>query len=288
MTAVDLPRKYGLLLPNAGYYADPGLLVELARAAEASGWDGVFIWDHLLMDRRLRMAVADSWTVVAAALASTRTILSGPLVTPLAARHPWKVARETATLDRLSGGRLVLGAGLGASGELEFEAFGDGAGLRERAARVDEALTVIDRLWTGEEISHTGTHYRLDRVAFRPTPAQRPRIPVWVAATWPARSPGPMRRALRWDGVVPMIRQGDGSLRGPAPDELASLLPPGPRRADWTVAVPGQSSPDDRDEARAAARRLFDAGATWWLESFDPWIRNPRHARAWAVDGPPR
>ncbi|MDT0343989.1 LLM class flavin-dependent oxidoreductase [Streptomyces litchfieldiae] len=288
MTAATRPARYGLLLPNAGTYADPRLLVGLARTAEDSGWDGVFLWDHLMLHRHLRLPVADTWTAVTAILASTRRIICGPLVTPLAARQPWKVARETATLDQLSGGRVVLGVGLGASGELDFAAYGDDPDLAGRAARTDEALALLDRLWSGEEVSHTGLRYRLDRVTHLPTP-QRSRVPVWVAATWPARAPGPLRRALRRDGIVPMVTDARGGLRGPDPGELAALLPPADRRpAHWTVAVPGRTPPDDPTAARETVERHLDAGATWWLESFDPWSRDPAHAWSWARQGPPR
>ncbi|MEV0731207.1 LLM class flavin-dependent oxidoreductase [Polymorphospora sp. NPDC050346] len=281
--------RFGLLLPNAGYYADPGRLLQLARAAEESGWDGVFLWDHLLLDRATRLPLADSWTAVTAILAATRRIRGGPLVVPLAQRQPWKVARETVTLDHLSGGRLVLGVGLGASADTDFAAFGLDPAPAVRARRVDESLALLDRLWSGQEISHHGDRFRLDRVTFLPRPVQRPRIPVWVAATWPAHGPGPLARAARRDGVVPMVREPGGGLRGPDRAELAAILaavpdhPPG-----WTVAVPGRLPPADRPRARALAAGYRDAGATWWLESFDPWRRDPRQAWSWAGQEPPR
>ncbi|KXK58337.1 hypothetical protein AWW66_30340 [Micromonospora rosaria] len=304
--------RFGLLLPNAGYYADPVRLLRFARTAEDSGWDGVFLWDHLLLDRATRLPLVDTWTAVTAMLTGTRRIRSGPLVTPLAQRHPWKVARETATLDHLSGGRLVLGVGLGASADTDFAAFGLDPDLATRARQVDESLTVLERLWSGEEISHHGERVRLDRVTFLPPPVQRPRIPVWVAATWPARSRTPLARAARWDGVVPMVREPGGGLRGPDRAELDAILAAtgrpaatgpaaaGPaaaagrpaavpaRPVDWTVAVPGRLPPDDLPRARDLAAGYRAAGATWWLESFDPWRRDPRQAWSWAEQGPPR
>ncbi|TDB70041.1 LLM class flavin-dependent oxidoreductase [Micromonospora sp. KC723] len=281
--------RFGLLLPNAGYYADPARLLRLARAAEGSGWDGVFLWDHLLLDRATRLPLADAWTAVTAILAGTRRIRGGPLVTPLAQRQPWKVARETATLDHVSGGRLVFGVGLGASGDTDFAAFGLDPDVAARARRVDESLAVLDRLWSGREVSHRGDQVRLDRVVFLPPPVQRPRIPVWVAATWPASNPGPLARAARWDGVVPMVREPGGGLRGPDQAELVAILAATPARASgWTVAVPGRLPPDDLPRARALVAGYRAAGATWWLESFDPWRRDPRQAWSWATQGPPR
>jgi hypothetical protein len=290
--------RFGLLVPNVGYYADPARLVQLARAADESGWDGVFLWDHLLIDRAGRLPVADSWTAVTAILAGTRRIRCGPLVVPLAQRQPWKVARETATADQLSGGRLVVGVGLGASADTDFAAFGLDSDLAARARRVDESLTMLDQLWSGREINHQGDHFRLDRVTFLPPPVQRPRIPVWIAATWPAagRGPlvraasrGPLIRAARWDGIVPMVREPGGELRGPDRAELAEILAATPPQAPgWTVAVPGRLPPNDPHRAWELVTGYRTAGATWWLESFDPWRRDPRQAWSWAEQGPPR
>jgi alkanesulfonate monooxygenase SsuD/methylene tetrahydromethanopterin reductase-like flavin-dependent oxidoreductase (luciferase family) len=283
------PLRFGLLLPNAGYYADARRLVDLARAAEESGWDGVFLWDHVMLDRRLRLPLADTWTTVTAILTSTRRIRCGPLVTPLASRHPWKVARETVTLDHLSDGRLVLGAGIGASADTDFLAFGDTASVAERASRVDEALAVIRRLWTGQEVSHAGERFLLDRVTFLPTPLRQPGVPVWIAATWPVRGRGALDRAARGDGVVPMVRDSAQGLRGPTPQELTEMLAAvGSTPAGWTVAVPGRTRVTDLAAARARIRDHRSRGATWWLESFDPWSRDPREALDWANHGPPR
>lgn len=281
--------QFGLLVPNVGYYADPARLVQLARAADESGWDGVFLWDHLLIDRAGRLPVADSWTAVIAILAGTRRIRCGPLVVPLAQRHPWKVARETTTADQLSGGRLVVGVGLGASADTDFAAFGLDSDLAARARRVDESLAMLDQLWSGREINHRGDHFRLDRVTFLPPPVQRPRIPVWIAATWPTAGRGPLIRAARWDGIVPMVREPGGELRGPDRAELAEILAATPPRAPgWTVAVPGRLPPNDPHRARELVTGYRTAGATWWLESFDPWRRDPRQAWSWAEQGPPR
>ncbi|MFH8386844.1 LLM class flavin-dependent oxidoreductase [Kitasatospora sp. NPDC018058] len=293
------PLRHALLLPNAGHYADPARLVEYAVRAEESGWDGLFLWDHLMLHRELRLPVADTWTAVTAVLARTRRLVSGPLVTPLARRRPWKVARESATLDRLSGGRLVLGVGLGAVGDLDFAAFGEEGGLRERAARVDESLEVLAGLWRGTEFSHQGPHYRVDRATFLPTPVadphgRGPRVPVWGAATWPAAGSGALRRAAALDGVVPMVRAEGGGLRGPEADELAAILRrmdevgsrPGP--AGREVAAVAVAAPGDPDAARAQSAALAAAGATWRLESFDPWRRTPRDLAEWLAAGPPR
>ncbi|MEU0175326.1 LLM class flavin-dependent oxidoreductase [Streptomyces massasporeus] len=278
--------KQGLYLPNVGHYADPRRLAEYAVAAEASGWDGLFLWDHLLLETPNSLPACDTWTALAAILTRTRTLVAGPLVTPLARRRPAKVARETTTLDELSEGRLVLGVGLGADARGEFGAFGESTDARGRAERLDEGLDVIRALWTGEEQSHHGPHHRLDRVRFLPAP-RRP-IPIWTGAT--GTTPRPLARAARHDGVVPMVRQPSGALRGPTPAELADTvraMPPLHRTEGFQIAVPGTLSPNHPDEAAERLDEYRTHGATWWLESFDPWRRDPADLRRWITQGPP-
>ena len=138
--------RFGISVPNFAEYADPRLLTALAREAEAAGWDGFFLWDHILIERSWRMPMADPWVALAAIAAATERIRLGPLVTPLARRRPWKVARETVTLDHLSGGRTILGVGLGHPPEAEYAAFGEEPDARVRALKLDEGLDVLTGL----------------------------------------------------------------------------------------------------------------------------------------------
>jgi alkanesulfonate monooxygenase SsuD/methylene tetrahydromethanopterin reductase-like flavin-dependent oxidoreductase (luciferase family) len=204
------------------------------------------------------------------ALATERLRL-GPMVTPLARRRPWKVARETVTLDRLSGGRLVLGVGLGEPPEDEYGTFGEPTDPVVRAAKLDEGLEVLTRLWSGETVSFQGRHYQVDQLAFQPTPVQRPRIPIWVAGVWPR--PGPLRRAARFDGSTPVKVGPDGELAPLDPDDVRGLLevvrPHRTSGAPFDVAV-GGTTPEDPAAARALLDPLAEAGATWWQESVDP------------------
>ena len=166
-----------LWLPLFDELADPAVVVRLAAEAEEAGWHGLFVWDHLHWRSPVR-EVADPWITLAAAAAVTERLLLGPMVTPLARRRPAKVARETVTLDRLSGGRLVLGVGLGSDRfGREFSGTGDECDDRRRAAMLDEHLTVLDAAWSGEPVQHRGEHYVLDGLTFRPAR----RIPVWTA-----------------------------------------------------------------------------------------------------------
>ena len=178
-------------------WSNPRLLAELAQRAEARGWDGFFLWDHIAYRAPVR-AVADPWIALSAIASATNTLRLGPLVTPLSRRRVQKLARETVTLDHLSAGRLVLGVGLGSDRNGELEPFGEVVDPRERARLLDEGLDRLAAFWGGE---------------FEPPPVQRPRIPVWVASRWPKRRP--LRRAARWDGLFP--------IELPGPEALAEL-----------------------------------------------------------------
>src|SRR5579883_374563 len=172
--------RFGLHVPLFGDFAEPALVVEIARDAEQAGWDGFFVWDHIAPPWNERNA--DAWITLAAVAASTQRMRLGPLMAALARRRPWKVAREAATLDRLSNGRLVLGAGLGGTAAegfaAEFDNLGEEPDLAARAAMVDEALEIITGLWSGEPFSYEGAHYTVRNERFLPTPVQRPRVPI--------------------------------------------------------------------------------------------------------------
>jgi alkanesulfonate monooxygenase SsuD/methylene tetrahydromethanopterin reductase-like flavin-dependent oxidoreductase (luciferase family) len=252
-------------VPPFGPYADPGRLSELAAGAEAAGWDGFFVWDHVVYDPSFH-PIGDVWVGLAAVALRTTRLAIGTMVTPLARRRPWKVARETVSLDRLSHGRFVLGVGLGDPVRWDYGFFGEETDARVRAERLDEALAILAGLWTGEPFSFQGRHYSVAEVTFTPTPVQRPRIPVWVGGWWPNRPP--LRRAARWDGMVPI--SGDGALR---PEELAEAVAyvREHRQVDtaFDVVVSGGTEPAAGDGRRLAAYAA--AGATWWLEDISPW-----------------
>jgi alkanesulfonate monooxygenase SsuD/methylene tetrahydromethanopterin reductase-like flavin-dependent oxidoreductase (luciferase family) len=195
--------RYGLGVPNGGDFADPTRLAGLAREAEAAGWDGFFLWDHLIR-RPPWQPMVDPWVTLAAVAVATERIDIGPMVTPLPRRRVAVVARQTSTLDRLSGGRLRLGVGLGAPDD-EFTRFGESADPRHRARILDESLDALHLLWSGETVSYRGDHVVLDEVEFTPTPVNG-RVPIWVAGGWPGGAP--FRRAARFDGVWPVAAAG--------------------------------------------------------------------------------
>jgi alkanesulfonate monooxygenase SsuD/methylene tetrahydromethanopterin reductase-like flavin-dependent oxidoreductase (luciferase family) len=264
--------RYAVNVPNFEDYGDARTVAGLAADAEAAGWDGFFVWDHLAFVKAWRLRIADPWVLLTAVALATERLRLGPMVTPLPRRRPWKLARETVTLDRLSGGRLVLGVGLGEPPEDEYGSFGEPTDPVVRAAMLDEGLEVLTRLWSGETVSFQGRHYRVDQVAFQPTPVQRPRIPIWVAGAWPR--PGPLRRAARFDGSCPLKVDATGELATLEPDELRQLLAVVRRhRADPAApfdVLLGGTTPPDPAAARAMLEPLAEAGMTWWQETVDP------------------
>jgi len=247
--------KRGIFLPPFGPFGDPTALVDLAVAAEGSGWDGFFLWDHVM--HRIDGPYVDAWIALAAIAARTDRLRIGPLITPIPRRRPWKLAREAVSLDHLSRGRLVLGAGIGTDHSREFSAFGEPSDDRTRAELLDEGLEILTQLWTGESVHHSGPHFHVDGVRFLPRPLQQPRIPIWCGAHWPGRAP--LRRAARYDGVVPI-----GDLPPKAVTELLSEIDRH-RTADapFDVAVVSWT-------ASAPPHEYESAGATWWLEAFQP------------------
>jgi len=282
--------QHAVNVPNFGTGGDPRVLVDLARSAEVAGWDGFFLWDHLLVDPTWRVDIADPWIALAAIAQATTRIRLGTIVAALPRRRPAKVARETASLDRLSGGRLTLGVGLGWPSGADFGWFGDEEDVATRAAMLDESLAILDGLWRGEPFAFEGTHYRVREATFLPRPLQEPRIPVWVGALRPGPD-GPLRRAARWDGFVPADE--DGFL--PLEVFRRDVARVGELRRDAGVApgVPfdmvamGSTPADDRAAAVATVAAFEDAGATWWQESVSDWLGGLDPMRARIEAGPP-
>jgi alkanesulfonate monooxygenase SsuD/methylene tetrahydromethanopterin reductase-like flavin-dependent oxidoreductase (luciferase family) len=280
-------------IPNFGDFADARTVAKVAAAAEAAGWDALFVWDHVVHDKRLRarMPFGDPWMLLTAAALATSRLRLGTLVTPVARRRPEQLARQVATLDGLSGGRVVFGAGLGGPIEDEFGSFGDTTDPVVLAERLDEGLDLLSRYWSGETVDHDGPHYRVRHTALRPVTVQRPRPPVWIAGYWPHRPP--MRRAARWDGAVPLFLSARHG-QAPAPGEVRELVGyiaqhRGERSGEpFDVVVGGVSDPSTADGLLGP---LQEAGATWWDERQVQ--QNPDHYRADAVlrrveAGPPK
>jgi hypothetical protein len=264
--------KYGVTLPNIGASSDPRVVTDLAVEVEQAGWDGVFVWDAIYVAETQQpggSAACDPWIALAAIAARTDRIRIGPMVTPLSRRRPWKVARETVSLDLLSGGRLILPVGLGAIDDGGFARVGEALDRKVRAERLDEALQILDGLWSGEPFGCKGTHFQVEEMSFLPPPAQQPRIPIWVVGAW--NRPKSMRRALRWDGILPTKMAEDGSFGDMTPADIqemkAYVVEQRSETGQFDIVIEGETPGDDPDRAKAIVSPLAEAGVTWWLES---------------------
>ena len=276
--------QYGIVITHG----DPRTAAELAAEAEAAGWDGVFTYDAIAIGEG---EMWDPWILLAAMASATERIRLGAMVFAPSRRRPWKLARELTTLDHLSGGRVVFPVGLGALDDAGFGNVGEATDARTRARRLDETLAIIDGLATGEPFGFAGEHYRFDPMTFRPTPVQRPRVPVWVVGAWPHERS--MRRAIRWDGVVVQALGPDGApASGPEvlPEIVAWI---GRERAaagltgPFEIVVDGTTPAGDAAAAATEVKRHEAAGATWWIEA--DWAHTMGAAlRTRIAAGPPR
>jgi alkanesulfonate monooxygenase SsuD/methylene tetrahydromethanopterin reductase-like flavin-dependent oxidoreductase (luciferase family) len=278
------PVKRGIYLPPFGDFASPRRVAELAATAEQTGWDGFFIWDHMFA--LPGMAVAEAWTTLAAIAMSTASIRLGALVTPLARRRPWVLARQIATIDQLCAGRLVVGVGLGDDGWTEFSAFGEETSPRARGELLDESLEILLQLLTGNAVVYSGSRFTIDSGPVLPTPVQDP-VPVWSGVRWPNRKP--LARAARLQGCFPIF---PGSTQRPAPPPLADLAAlraeltdlGAPRSLD--VVVPCSLMLLDPAERAGVVQAMAAAGATWLLEGFGVG-QNGAEVEAIVAAGPP-
>jgi alkanesulfonate monooxygenase SsuD/methylene tetrahydromethanopterin reductase-like flavin-dependent oxidoreductase (luciferase family) len=266
--------RYGICLANTGTYSDPRVAVDVARAAEASGWDGIFLWDHLAFV--WGPPAADPWATLAAIATSTKTLLLGTAVTPVARRRPQVLANQIATLDVLSGGRVIFGAGLGGSPS-EFGKFGEPTDAKVRAAMLDEGLDLLRRFWSGEKVTHEGKHYRVDGVTLAPTPVQE-RLPIWIGGNKPASQ----RRAARWDGWIPDTAYPAGAAATPehvsqGVGRIRALRSESSERFDVAVLAERDSDPGGYEAA----------GGTWWLEGVHDQRGSLDEMLALVQSGPP-
>jgi alkanesulfonate monooxygenase SsuD/methylene tetrahydromethanopterin reductase-like flavin-dependent oxidoreductase (luciferase family) len=255
--------RFALSVPP---FTDPDVVLAWAREAEAQGWNGFFLWDHLRWDDQVE--VHDPWVLLGAIAVQTSRIRIGTMVTPLSRRRPAVVAKHLTTLDHLSGGRVTFGVGLGDPPDLDFADFGDQASYRVRAEITDEALAVLDGLLRGSA-TYDGPHLTA-HATMRPAPVQRPRIPIWIAGRAP--NTRPLQRARHWDGYVPIAND----LL--TPEQLMAYVGPHPHD-DWDLVVqwPEGTRPDD----------YAAAGATWLVRSVWPHEEGWREELQALVSAPP-
>lgn len=287
--------RFGLSLPPFGdHYGDVHYLARMAREAEEAGWDAFFIWDHMIFDPSFYV-IPDTWVALAAIAMNTQRIRIGAMVTPLPRRRPWKLARETVSVDRLSNGRLTVGVGLGDPVQWDYGFFGEEQDAKLRARKLDEGLDILAGLWSAEPFSYDGEHYHLEQMRFRPAPVQQPRIPIWVAGGWPNKKP--MRRASRFDGVFPLTHYAGVAGMVTVADMRAAIDFVAGQRGNraFDVAHAGRSTGNPAED-RALLEPFAEVGVTWWLENANPWAFGWSGQGEWPVEairtrilqGPPR
>lgn len=259
--------------------------VDLARRADAAGWDAVFVWEAPYG--------VDAWSALAAMAMVTERVRLGTMLTPLAWRRPWKVASQVATLDQLSGGRAILAIGLGAV-DTGLGSTGEPTDRRTRAALLDEGLDIVAGLWAGERVFR-GEHFDVDLSTSITiggfAPVQQPRPPIWIVGAFPRERS--MRRVLKGDGLLPNVF-GDDGMRGTEHDDVPAMrawLDEHGARPDFDIVVEGETPGDETAAAAATVGAWRDAGATWWLET--RWSGEPGESPAASVGervdaGPPR
>jgi len=257
--------QFAIDVAPLGDLADPAAIVRLARAAEAAGWDGLSIWDSLGVS--MGTVAPDPFVALAAVATATERLRLIASVIALPRRRPQLVAQSAATLDRVSGGRLVLGVGAGGD-PADFDAFGEGAPLGERVSRMDSDLEVLDPWLRGD--AARAEHSGAAAVAVAMHPVQLPRPPIWLGGM----RPGALRRAARWDGWIGIAVSDDGSEMVLSPEVFGEMVHRiraerttlGRSDEPYDVAIFAFSEPAHPDAAEAFAA----AGATWWLESLSP------------------
>ena len=271
--------NYGFVLP----YGDARTTADFAREAEIAGWDGFFVWEPVWG--------IDAWVCLTAAAMVTQRIKLGTMLTPLSRMRPWELASKTATLDNLSGGRVILAVGLGAL-DTGFAEFGEVTDRKTRAELLDEGLDILTGLWKGQPFSYDGKHYQIKPLAHipPPPPMQQPRIPIWVVGAWP-RSKS-MRRVCKYDGLLPAKIGKEGKFEEFGPDDIRAMKAwIEQRRSEQTpfdIIVEGTTPGDDPEKAVAAVRRWSDAGATWWNEAMWDAMKAPERVLARLRQGPPK
>jgi probable F420-dependent oxidoreductase len=271
---------YAVEIVTLGENGDPRNVVRFARAAEEAGWDGLFVWDHLAY--AWGVPSGNPWIGLAAAAQATQRIRLGTSVTPVPRHLPPILAHTVAELDVLSEGRVIFGSGLGGVA-VEYTAFGLPADAGQRARQLDEGLDVINRLWSGQCVSHHGEFYTVNEVTLAPLPVQRPRIPIWIGGT----SRPAMRRAARWDGwVLPCANQDMAMTETPVEvnEHIRYVLLHRDSDAPMDIAITGYSEPGET----AIVQDYAAAGVTWWFESLHGYRGNFDALMARIKAGPPR
>jgi len=273
--------KYGIHLPNFGPFGNAHVLADLAKDAEDAGWDGFFIWDHV--NRAFVFDNVDPWVALAAMAMNTSIIKIGAHVTPTPRRRPWNLARETVSVDHLSGGRLIFGFGIGSGAREEWDIFDEETNPKVRGEMLDEGLAILIGLWTGDPFSFKGNHYKVEETQFIPKPVQSPRIPLWGAGVWPKKAP--FRRAARFDGIYPILSPGEFSELEQFQQVIAFMKSEQQVGSKFDfIYMADFQKPQTWDQVNDQVAQYAEAGATWWIEEFMPSQFDLNWDDPWPVD----
>lgn len=258
--------KFAIYVPNFGVFGDARVLAKLAGDAENAGWDGFFIWDHVLWSSPNEQPVVEPWVALTAIAMATKRIKIAPIITPLPRRRPWQLARQAVSLDQLSGGRLILGVGIGFDGFGDYSKFDEIDDSKIHGEMLDEGLTVLDGLLSGDPFAFKGKHYQVKQTQFLPKPTQQPRIPIWVAGLWPGTKP--FRRAAKWDGIAPLRKGPNDPLE---PQDYRDMLEYVNLHRDSSKKPLDVFGPSDKGRPSHAELASYEeAGVTWWKVGFGP------------------
>ena len=257
--------KFAVYTPNFGYSCNPLDFAKLAKEAENAGWDGFFLWDHLVFMEGLNVPVVDPWITLSAIAMKTKKINIGPLITPISRRRPWKLAREIASLDHLSNGRLILGVGLGAP-EYDFVTFGEDFDNSIRVKKLDEGLEILLGFLSGNDFSYKGDYYKIKNVKFLPAPVNG-KIPIWVAGMWPNKKP--FLRASKFDGVFPIHADWPQNLTLGEVKQIINFINKNRKNSNrYDIIIAGET-PGSSSEGINVVKPYKEVGVTWWCENIN-------------------
>jgi alkanesulfonate monooxygenase SsuD/methylene tetrahydromethanopterin reductase-like flavin-dependent oxidoreductase (luciferase family) len=283
--------NFGISIKNGGKFSDIEEVIGLAIDAEEAGWDGFFPWDHIIHVGTGQVKMFDPWIVLAGVAASTKKIKLGPMITPLARRRPWKVARETVTLDHLSKGRLILGVGLGATVNNDFERFGEERNPKIRAEKLDESLDILQGLWKGEPFGYQGKHYSVaENTTFKPQPyGIKTKIPIWVGGGSWSWSSKPFQRAARFEGTFPEFKDKDGEKVAQYYERLANFIKKYRGSLEDFDFVNLGKAPRRESTIKDYFKPIIESSVlTWWVERVYQWKGEISDIRKRIREGPPQ
>lgn len=281
--------KFGFVVP----YADARQFADIAALGEASGWDGIFTWESVWGN--------DAWVTLGAAAMVTERIQLGTLLTPVSRIRPWDLAGRVATVDRLSNGRTILSAGLGALNP-NWTAFEPDEGRKVRAEKLDECLDIYAGLLRGQPFAYSGKHYTVKPTDYLvpDPPVQRPRPPVWVVGAFVVGRDRQksLVRAAQWDGLLPQIIDPTGRWKATTPDRLAEVVAltraarehAGLSWSGYDVVLEADSTGEFVDTQPRVPRAWEAVGVTWWVESWwsiEPGAEGLAEVRRRVEAGPP-